>query len=359
MTAATLVTPAEIETTLRATWEKTEEVDHIRASLFNLLVVIPDNTQEQRVVSLVSPLFHRFPCRALILVQNSATADAELKTEVALDLIGEGQSRAASERIYVRFSQAARDQVPFLIMSHLLPDLPVYVLWTGPLALEEPLLAPLQPYLTQILFAPPIMEQLPIYSKALLQMLDHLSGGVSDLQWASCLGWRHVLASAFDDAERFGHLAQIRHLQLLYSSGEGASGDDLRLPCFYVQAWLAAHLGWLPVRLEEKAIYYATKSGEVKVELIDHPAEAPAGSILNVAGQSANGYRFETAAHPSGEYVTFEGESPQICEIPSVFHLPRLAPEQILAKEFFLGTTSTHYRQTLELISHFPLPGAS
>lgn len=345
------VAPGLIESTLQEAWENAKHTDRIRAALFNLVTYVSRKEELEKLNGLITSLTSRFPSRTLILIEDAHATEAYLTTEVSVDFIGDPQHLVSSEQVYIRYSSSKRAQVPFILTAHLLPDLPIYLLWAGMPHRDDPLLHLLKPYLTQAVFDPPKLDEITSFSHEICAIAASSHGGVSDLQWTALQGWRQAIGHAFDHPDRLHHLMRLEHLRIGYARSTDATIDH-RLGAFYLQAWIAAQLRWEPLERASSRLRYENLYGPIVVELTEQdPGEHPGGTPLHLDGRCSDGYRFQYDVEPNGQYVDFKGETDQLCEIPSTLYLPRLSREQMLAKELFLRGTSEHYLRTMQLIS--------
>jgi glucose-6-phosphate dehydrogenase assembly protein OpcA len=358
MSQLTTVTPADIEPQLQASWDQELHTDRVKTALFNLVVYVRQPERAARLQRLLDPLTGRFPCRVLVLFEDSSQAPDYLQTEIAVDFIGDPEHLVSSDQIHIHFAPHERDRAGFILVPHLLPDLPVYLLWTELPDRQDPLFSLLEPYLNQVVFDPPGADLMAQFSQQLLAILDHIPGGATDLQWASTEGWRQVIASAFNGSERLTHLRRLTALQITYADGLDELGRDTSLPALYIQGWLAAQMRWqykgLQATKERMELHYDSPVGSITITLIATPrGEMAAGAIRQLEGDSLEGFHFELNTDASGNYVTMTGGSEAVCEIPTTLYLSHLTREQVLAKELFQRGTSDHYTRALRLISDY------
>jgi glucose-6-phosphate dehydrogenase assembly protein OpcA len=240
-------------------------LQHARASVLNLLVMVPNEAEAARVVSTMIGLGVRHPSRAIVLAADPRAKGPSLTAGITAHCHTGVDSRApiCYEVIVLTVRGEAAEHLAGVVAPLLIHDLPTHVWWPG----DPP-------------FADPIFDQLVQMSDRVVvdsgEFGDLLSGlrrlttlrrrsGVGDLGWRR-IGWWQELTAEFFDAPRFRrYLPNLNRLTVRYAvpgTGRGhrrsrrAAADPLQLGVASPLAAPLLYAGWIGSRLEWKR--YAT-----------------------------------------------------------------------------------------------------
>lgn len=232
-------------------------LQHARASVLNLIVMVPDEVEAARVVETMIGLGVRHPSRAIVLVADAKAAGPSLSAGITAHC---HRSTGANdpicyEVIVLTVRGKAAEHLAGVVAPLLIHDLPTHVWWPG----DPP-------------FADPIFDQLVEMSdrvvvdsdefEDLLRGLRRLTtlrrrSGVGDLAWRR-LGWWQELTAEFFDAPRFRrYLPNLSRLAIRYAvptAGhrrrrrrtrelQPSVRSPLAGPVLYA-GWIASRLDW-------------------------------------------------------------------------------------------------------------------
>jgi glucose-6-phosphate dehydrogenase assembly protein OpcA len=192
----------------------------VRAITLNLVVRTPSSDAAAEATETLERIGPTHPLRAIVAVPATGGPRASVDTSC---WTGSADRQVCSERIHV---EAEPDALPSAVLALLVPDLPVFLWWRGPLepadAVEE--LAALADRL--------IVDSGECGLES-VEAARRLSPSVSDLAWVGLLPWRDAVAALFDGA---GGLKALRTLRCLEVEGPD---NEARL----IGGWLRAQLG--------------------------------------------------------------------------------------------------------------------
>src|SRR5690348_8539575 len=138
MTTQQIVDPAKIEPELIRIWEGLAK-EKMRACLFNLIVFNRLSDRTDYIRDIVQKVSEKYPCRVLFITQDPQSPHSYLKT--AVSVVGNGT--IACDYIDIGFAGPEMQRVPFVLLPHIIPDLPVSLLWTEDPSHDHPLFEPL------------------------------------------------------------------------------------------------------------------------------------------------------------------------------------------------------------------------
>ena len=328
-----IVDPSRIEPELIALWEALAKQNKTRASLFNLVVFNRLSPRTDYIRSIVQKVVSQFPCRILFISSDPDSPHPYLKTAISVVTPQGIDTDIACDQIDIGVGGAELERVPFLLLPHLIPDLPTYLLWTEDPSKPHPLFAPLSALATRIIFDSESADDLLAFANTLLQLNQKTGIDIADLNWARTEGWRDLIASLFDSPERLTTLSHLTHITLTYNARETPFFCHLKIQAIYLFAWLSSRL---PFPLQPN------------IQSTTWEKLGP-GTVIAVSLLSSDQYVFEASRLPDQYHqVKINISSSAKCELPYHFLLGKAATGQSLVKEICTKGTSTHYLEMLK-----------
>lgn len=351
MTIQQIVTPERIESELLKIWEDLSKENKMRASLFNLVVFNRLSTRTDYIRNIVQKVVEKFPCRTLFISQDPDTQQSYLKTAVSVLIPKGGESTIACDLIDIGVAGSDIEKVPFLILPHLMPDLPVYVLWAEDPSIPHPLFEPLTSLATRVIFDSESADNLLSFAKTLLTLKEKTNVDLADLNWARTQGWRDLIATTFDAPHRLKDLRNLTSLKFTYNSRESEFFCHLKIQAMYLLAWLTSRLDWKIVKAE-KNLKFVLQSKEQTIQAAIESVyweKLGSGTVISTEMTSSQGHDFLAKRIPERyHYVKIHLSSPNSCELPYEFVLGQTATGQSLVKEICTKGTSSHYLDMLK-----------
>ncbi len=236
-------------------------LQHARATVLNLIVMVPDELEAARVVETMTGLGVRHPSRAIVLAADPKADGPALSAGITAHchLGVDAREPICYEVVVLTVRGEAAEHLAGLVAPLLIHDLPTHVWWPG----DPP-------------FSDPIFDQLVEMSDRVVvdsnEFVDLLHGlrrlttlrrrsGVGDLAWRR-LAWWQELTAEFFDAPRFRrYLPNLNRLAIRYAvpAAKGRSrrtrrataagemqprvASPLAGPVLYA-GWIASRLDW-------------------------------------------------------------------------------------------------------------------
>jgi glucose-6-phosphate dehydrogenase assembly protein OpcA len=346
MTIQQIVDPAEIETGLIRIWETLAKENKTRASLFNLIVFTRFSPRTDYFRNIVQKVVEKFPCRTLFISHDPDSKSTYLKTAISV-VSPQSEASIACDQIDIGVAGPDLERVPFVILPHLIPDLPNYLLWAEDPSVPHPLFAPLSKLATRIIFDSESADSLLAFAKTLLDLKKRTGIDVADLNWARTEGWRDLIASTFDSAERQTLLHKFCFLKIAYNAQETEFFCHLKIQAMYLLAWISSRLHW-KFESATPALRFEFKNVDVRIQSENWKKLGP-GTIIAVQLHTSDGYLFEAGRVPDEyHHVKIQFSSPEQCDLPYRFVLGQTATGQSLVKEICTKETSSHYLAMLQ-----------
>lgn len=340
MTTQQIVDPAKIEPELIRIWEGLAK-EKMRACLFNLIVFNRLSDRTDYIRDIVQKVSEKYPCRVLFITQDPQPQHSYLKT--AVSVVGNGS--IACDYIDIGFAGPEMQRVPFVLLPHIIPDLPVYLLWTEDPSQDHPLFEPLIQLAHRVIFDSESADSLLAFSQKVLSLQNRIH--TADLNWARIEGWRELIASLFHSGER---MDQIKDVRITYNARQTPFFCHLKVQSIYLLAWMSSRLKWSFSKATPQLQFtFQNQVAEI------HPAlweKLGPGTVISVDLATHDQHLYQCSRMPTQyHHVTIQISSPEKCELPYQFVLGRTATGQSLVKEIITQGTSSHYIEMLKEIS--------
>ena len=330
------IDPAQIESELFRLWEGLAKENKMRACLFNLIIFNQLSPRTDYVRSIAQKVLEKFPCRVLFIAYDAGAKQDYLKTAVSV-VTPKNEESIACDHIDIRVAGHDLKRIPFLILPHIIPDLPVYLLWTEDPCRENPLFNALAKLSDRVIFDSECADSLPCFAEKVLA-LRKTGIDIADLNWARTEGWRDLLASTFDTPDRQEALKNLTSIQITYNAKETEFFCHLKVQSIYLLSWLSARLKW------------KQKKGHIESTVWE---KLGPGTIVSVEIKTTDEQLFQYMRLPNQyHHVGIQHSTPEKCDLPYQFVLGQTATGQSLVQEITRKGTSAHYLEMLKELIH-------
>jgi glucose-6-phosphate dehydrogenase assembly protein OpcA len=347
---------ADIDNELTRLRDIQKEKNQINANLFTLIIYAHNDDRIGDLRHIVQSIIEKFPCRVLMIEVGSDPAHDYVRVKVSNAVTTTGDITVACDQITIEVGVKQLQRVPFIILPHILPDLPVHLLWGEDPTMESEILPKLEKFATRLIYNSDCMRQLKPFSEKMLKEISTLPIEFMDMNWALIAGWRDVLNQVFDLPEHLQGLRNAQALHIFYNAQESQFTKHPEIQAVYLQAWLAACLGWKSVTQsyskELLALVYNHSDRNITVQL--HPKQnnkLPTGSILSVEISSIDGAQYLLTRDETNPKVIAHFSTLDTCEVPFTLPLPDPKRGFTFMKEIFYRPVSSHYKKMLEVLA--------
>lgn len=322
--------------------------DH--ACLFNLVIYSQSEQRTAYLKEVIHSIVQKFPCRLLFIQGDPDATEHFFHASVT-----RGPHSCAQIDIKASCNELAR--VPYVVIPHLVTDLPLYLLWGEDPTEEKIILPHLKPFAQRLIFdAESSATRLKSFCEKILEQRSTFKVDIMDLNWAWISNWRDVLSQIFDTQDKIHHLETAHTLLIEYSQGEERAGkNSLPTQAIYLQGWLAAQLKWTFVSMDKQAdtllIKYHDSQGEHTVALCPKDVDdVPPGSLLSLEVTAANYPHYYIVRKNEG-VVTVHVSTLSTCELPFTLALSNPRRGLSFLREIFYQHTSEHYQKMLQTVA--------
>ncbi len=356
MTSVSQVKITDIDKELRKLLQESKKLGKIRACLFNLIVYTQNKRRADFFKSILSAVIQKFPCRILFIQYDKQSKEDFLDITVSSENFDDGNTSFACDQVTIEVGGKHVERVPFLVTPHIVPDLPIYLLWGEDPTLESLVLPHFEPYASRLIFDTECTENLQEFSKKMLQKMDTLNYDIRDMNWGMTGPWRDVMAQVFNSADRIEQLRDAKSLLIEYNKVKVEHIQHCEMQSIYLQAWLAAELGWSLKNViydeDDIVLTYKSETDEIEVTLRPQANEnLNSGAILGIEVSDANITKYELKRIESLRKVVVHVSTINECLLPFTLPLPNLVNGTNFMKEIFYETTSQHYRNMLQQLA--------
>ncbi|HEX8088962.1 MAG TPA: glucose-6-phosphate dehydrogenase assembly protein OpcA [Blastocatellia bacterium] len=255
---------AAIEKELTTLWKQASEDEDsgvVRASILNLLVYVPGDSDMGRLDDVMIDVTSSHPCRAVVIIADYEAKQPVLAAQVTsrCTLPTPTSKQVCCEQVTITASESHLDEVPSALAPLLISDLPVYLWWRAvPKRLDKEMFGRLvdlsdRVIIDSALFNDPAGD---IVNMAAVLTETPRWTALSDLNWARLTAWRALIAGFYDVADYRPLLDHLNRVTIEYApASAGAAAIPAR--ALLLGGWLASRLGW---RLNESS---ARRAGEL------------------------------------------------------------------------------------------------
>ena len=352
-----VVAPSEIENELTRIWDSLQGTNKMRACLFNLIIVSEKNRREEYLKQVAQKVIEKFPSRIIFVEYDPQDPNEKLQTSVSVLTANEGECSIVCDLIRIEVSRSKKDRIPFLILPHILPDLPVYLVQGDDPTNEDPIDLELEHISSRIIFDSEITENLPQFAKTLLNHHLDNDAGIADLNWARLENWRTLLAATFHTPEKLQLLLRANSLTIHYNCYETESLCHNKTQAIYLATWLSNQLEWKYEKCsrtgDEISFSFSNEQGSIAIHLKPVTVkELPPGRIINIELSTPDQEKCTLVRNPEKPHeVQSECSTQLLCEMPTHTLMERETSGLSLVREICHNGTSEHFLQTLQAIS--------
>jgi glucose-6-phosphate dehydrogenase assembly protein OpcA len=234
-------------------------MSHARASVLNLIVMVPDEEAAAHVVETMIGLGVRHPSRAIVLVADPKAAGPTLSASITAHCNAgpEGAEPICFEVVVLTVHGEAAEHLSGIVAPLLIHDLPTHIWWPGDPPFADPIFDQLVEMGDRVVVDSDEFGDL-LHGLRRLTTLRRRSG-VGDLAWRR-LSWWQELTAEFFDAPRFRrYLPNLNRLVIRYAVAPGRRRRRTRAPrgILHTASNVASPLagpmlyaGWIASRIE-------------------------------------------------------------------------------------------------------------
>src|SRR5882672_3669971 len=221
-----------------------------RASVLNLIVYAEREVHARRAARSIADLALRHPSRAIVVLADRDRREGlERRIEMHCQLpIADGARQVCYEQILVRARGDVDDRLASAVIPLLVPDLPVFLWWTGTPPLGSRSFADLLRLTDRLIVDSADFARPEVTLPVIARITEAARGrfGITDLNWTRLTPWREIATAFFDVPSWRLFLDGITGLRVGFAVD--MDGRDIHpSQALLLVGWLASRLGWRPV----------------------------------------------------------------------------------------------------------------
>jgi glucose-6-phosphate dehydrogenase assembly protein OpcA len=328
-----------------------------RTSVLNLVVYAERETHARRAARTVKDLALRHPSRAIIVLadrdREGVVASVQLHCHVPP---ADGARPVLYEQILARVRGDFDERIASVVIPLLVPDLPVFLWWTGTPPTDARHLDDLVTLADRFIvdsadFARPD-RTLPDVAR-----LARFRVGITDFNWARLTHWRELVAQFFDVPTWRPFLDGITGIRAGFAVD--MDGRDIHpSQALLLLGWLASRLGWRPVEALAPAeagglLFRMARADGAPVMVRLRPRferGLDAGDVSGLRIQAAIGHEtaeFVIKRAPDERHATSTAIVNGVVRAERVRPLPTLGIRELLGEELTISSNDHVYETAL------------
>lgn len=328
-----------------------------KASLFTLVIYAHYSRSIKYVQELVDSILDKFPCRIIFIRCDDQAQTPYFHVNVSTVKSGTGNESSICDQITIDASKDQLKRVPYLILPHLVPDLPVYLIWTQNPFEENEIFPHLKPIASRVIFDSECSDDLQTFCKEMRNNLESLNIDLMDINWAFISNWRDIIGQVFESPQKLEQMRNCKSMMITYNSYKSETYQHPEIRPIYLQGWIASRLNWRYRQTEHFdkhgiISYYSDKNPVVVALQPKNYDNLPPGAIFSIEILTTQGENlFITRKDSNYQQVLVKSSSKETCELPYTLPLPNVHRGMTFLKEIFYQKLSDHYGEMLKVIS--------
>lgn len=333
----------------------------IKGCLFNLIVYSQDSQRCHFLKEIIQAVMETFPCRIIFIECESSTREDFLKVTVEEETVKKNGSIISCDKIHIKCSSKYLNRVPYIVLPHFVPDLPIYLLWGQDPSQENEILPHLQKVACRLIFDSDSASDIRNFCREMLSQSTFKNLSVTDMNWASLTSWRETLFQVFDTPEKIEQLRSCKQLIVHYNNKPSQDSRHTERRAIYLQGWIAAQLNWQYIdssfQNESIKISYKNRQDQTDIILIgQNISDLPSGAIVEIEIHTQNDTVFDMLRMSAQPFIKVHISTKDVCELPLTFPLRHAKKGLLFMNEIFFVPCSNHYWNMLKTIEAIQIP---
>jgi len=352
----TFIKPSEIESTLVRLYEKEKKANVVKASLFTLIIFTQEGNREEYLTDLSKSLIKKFPCRIIFIKESIQKGDFILTEVSALKPEGNDEGFFC-EFIHFNVSTSYKERISSLITPHVIPDLPIYLLFAKDPSLgDTPTSLGLDKLPLRIIFDSECVSEMSLFA-TYIKSLHTENTDVGDLNWARFSPFRDLISKVYSNKEKLRTLITCTELTISYNSHETASFHHNKIQATYFQGWLATKLSWTfqGVACDKNTVIFSYQSSygthKVYIKDCDKKKSLRPGGIISVVIKNAKEETSLIRDDRSAHIIKICHSCESTCQIPLLYQVSKEGTGSSIVHEIYSQGTSKDFLAVIELLS--------
>lgn len=301
-----------IERDLRNLWEQMAETIQVqgqepvmRACVLNLIVCTPGEHTAGEVNQIMAEVTTQHPSRIFVILPKYDAPEPVVSAWVTAQchLAPDGRKQVCCEQIMITAEGEGVGQLPSIVRSLLVPDLPVVLWWRDVPSFESRVFDELAKTSDRVIIDShwwPNPEEGLAEVAALMSHRGRWTA-LTDLSWSRLTPWRISVAGFFDVPDWRGYLNRVNRVEIEYTEDHS---DRRSIPseAFFLACWLASRMKWQPASKPQRggdgADEFTVTSETLRIAIRIQSAPPTSGGHIGLSR-----LRLITESEPSARFV--------------------------------------------------------
>lgn len=345
-----------IEAELQKIWRTQTLGNQLKASLFNLVIYSHEPRRTEYLKGVMSNFITKFPCRIIFIDHKRESPTDFLKVTVSDKLFPAENSAISCDQIFIEVTTSLLHRVPYIILPHFVPDLPIYLMWGQDPVYEHEVLPALEQYAVRLIYDSECNHNLKIFSLKILEKMRRSTLEFMDVSWGQIGGWRDAIAECYENDEKIAALYDSNEVKIYYNAIQRDKIFHTERQAIYLQTWIASQMRWNFIEhvKDDNQIILRYNNGKhpITIYLIPvHQQDLPPGQITAVEIASDDLYTSIKLQQNNPSRLVVNMSSNQECELPFIITVADPRKGTAVLKELFFQRPSLHYKEVLTYLS--------
>ncbi len=356
-----------IERDLRNLWEQMAETAQaqgqepvMRACVLNLIVCTPGEHTAGQVNQIMAEVTTQHPSRTFVILPKYDAPEPVVSAWVTAQchLAPGGRKQVCCEQIMIAAEGEGVGQLPSIVRSLLVPDLPVVLWWRDVPSFESRVFGELARASDRLIID---SLTLPNPEEGLGEVAAFISQrgrwtALSDLSWSRLTPWRISVAAFFDVPDWRAYLNRLNRVEIEYTDDHN-NRRSIPSEAFFLACWLASRMGWHPAskpqRGEDGVYEFAVASETLRIAIRIQSAPPTSGchvglSRLKLITENEPSACFVVSYGDDGQYLRTNVELAGTKLTEKVIQRGDQSEIQLISKELEILGRDRIYEQVLE-----------
>jgi len=304
----------------------------MRTSLLNLVVYAADPEGAREASQTIDGLTRDHPSRAIIILAEPSGEESriEARCEAHCHIAAGLAQQVCCEEVMLDVRGPAASHLHSIIIPLLVPDLPVYVWWTGPLPRGRHLFEELMESADRFIVDSGHFRHPTHGLRRVAELCESTPGcAIGDINWARLTPWRDLLTLHGGDPGMRAYREAVTAIEVAYAGVQAVVPSQ----AFLLVGWLAERLGW-DASSPEKDGGLALRRGNtaIAVRFLAREAALDHGSLLRVRLEDEAGAAITIKRSDDPLHLEIEVRTPDYTHRQSV-RVEQPGPSEMLASE--------------------------
>ncbi|MFQ5846275.1 MAG: glucose-6-phosphate dehydrogenase assembly protein OpcA [Candidatus Methylomirabilales bacterium] len=335
----------------------------MRVCVLNVIAYAPGEQGNGEVGEIMAEVTIQHPSRIIVVLSNSEATGPRLDAWVTAQchLAAGARKQICCEQIKIAAEGEGVSQVPSMIRSLLVHDLPVVLWWRDIPRCESRLFGELLKTSDRVIID---SERFPDAERGLAGLRTLIGQtaertAFSDLSWSRLTPWRASVAGLFDAPEWRAYLRRLSRVEIRYRQDD-AERCSIPSQALLIACWLASRLGWRPTSVsrqnDNQTLWCEFVSATVPITLQVTVVPATQGahvglSALTLIAEDGPPVRFGVSRSADGAYLRSDVEVAGKRLPGNVFRLGGQTEAELISTELEMLGRDALYEQALEFLS--------